>query len=144
MTLSIDIIHSQCKSIEQIIKSKNLNADCYFAVNFVGTPFHLNVSASEPYDANGYWRREKTFRSENATDIPDLFTKAREWAYGVPNEDDRAIELAIQRLNELADALPKGHTSSAASAWQQIHTLLKDKAAGLAHNGLPNPATKGD
>lgn len=137
--MDISELHDECRQIEQIIKSRALRAECYVRMNQYGEPLAVVVSAREAYDEKGYWSSEREFTGETK-DAARLIREARDWVAALPSEEDRAIELMIQKLNKLAGELPKGSNDIAQTAWAEIHRMLTAKAETLAKNGLPSPA----
>lgn len=131
-------IYDELNAIESIIRTKDVMATAYASFNAGGDAVSVHVVATEPYDANGYWHRSKTLSGE-VGEIADLLTKARDWAYALPNPEDRAIELMIQKLTEMSDKLPKGGTDIASEAWREVHKMLRAKAESISKNGLPSP-----
>lgn len=132
--------HERLKKIENMIESKGVSGEACCRINWFGDELRVSVVAQEEYDTNGYWRREKSFCGE-AHEAERLLSEAEAWAYVVPTEEDRAIELMIQKLNEIADKLPKGGSDIAVKAWGEVHAMLMARARSLAKNGLPSPVT---
>lgn len=124
--------------LESVIESKGLRATATGHVNWVGDQVSVALVAAEPFDDKGYWHSEKTIDG-TLEDAGETLRKAFEWAHALPNEEDRAIELMIQKLNKLAGELPKGSTDIAQAAWKEVHAMLVNKAERIAKNGLPSP-----
>lgn len=140
MSLTVEQFHDEIIEIQNIIKSKDLNANANGYVNFVGDELYLHTSASEDYDSNGYWKREISFAGQK-TEAEDLLRKASAWAYTLPNEEDRGIEFMIQQLNKIVETLPKGQTEVVQKAWSDIAKMLLGCAEHLGKSGLPSPTS---
>lgn len=138
--MNIQDFHERLKKIETMIESKGVSGEAYLFINWLGDEIRLTVVASEPWDENGHWKREKHFDGKNH-EAERLLSEAEAWAYVVPGEEDRTIELMIQKLNEIADKLPKGSSAIAMRAWEEVHNMLMARAGSLAKNGLPSPVT---
>ena len=143
MSLTVEEFHDEIIKIQDIIKSKGLEATVTGYLNFVGDELDLRMSASEDYDKNGYWRKEISFVG-GKTEAEDLLQKARVWAYGLSNEKDRGIEFMIQQLNKLVETLPKGQSEVVQKAWADIAKMLLDCAEHLGKCGLPSPVSVSD
>lgn len=131
--------HAELKKLEESIKAQGLNADVRGHVHWCGEEMSIEVTASEPYDDKGFWRSEREFPgSPGKSD--EILAEARQWVLALPNAEDRAAELIIQKLNKLAGELPKGGSDIARAAWAEVHKMLVAKAGHLAKNGLPSPA----
>ena len=143
MSLTVEEFHDEIIKIQDIIKSKGLNATVTGYLNFIGDELDLRMSASEDYDKNGYWRREISFAG-GKTEAEDLLQKARVWAYGLSNEKDRGVEFMIQQLNKLVETLPKGQSEVVQRAWADIAKMLLDCAELLGKSGLPSPMSISD
>ncbi len=140
MSLTVEAFHDGLLKISAIIRSKGLGGEAIGRINYIGDEIDLQVNASEDYDVNGYWMRENSFRGSK-TDEFKLLAQAHSWAYNLPNEEDRTIEFMIQQLNLLVEKLPKGQSQAALQAWEEIGKMLLSRAASLAKNGLPSPAS---
>ena len=127
----------EIKKISSIVENKGLNGECEARFNYFGDEIHISVEANEPWQMNdGYWSTCKSFGGK-LEELDSLLRDALVFAYNVPNEEDRAIELMIRKLNEMADSLPKGSCDIAMNAWEGIFIMLKDRACHLANNALP-------
>lgn len=138
MTTTMQDFHDAIVNIQDIITSKDINGMVSGYVNYIGDELEIKLTASEAYNSNGYWSREIRI-SGLKTEASELLVKAEAWAYNLPNEDDRAIEFMVQRLNKLVDKLPRGHGLSAVKAWEEISKMLLDRAEHLSKHGLPSP-----
>lgn len=136
--MNITELHERLKEIEKVVESKGILGKACAHVNWLGDEFEVAVEAYEEYDKNGYWRREKRFTGQIHEEDKTLL-EAEGWAYALPGEEDRVIEFAIQKLNEIVEKLPKGHTEVAIRAWEEISKMLAARAEGLAKSGLPSP-----
>ncbi len=138
--MNIQELYERLEGIKAVIKSKGVSGSAYTHVNWLGDEIRVTVEASDEYDKNGYWRREKHF-SGKKREAEKLIFEAEGWAYAIPNEEDRVTEFAIQKLNEIVEKLPEGHSEIAIRAWEGIHKMLEARAQALAKNGLPSPTS---
>jgi len=142
--MNVEKIYNELKNIQEIVGSKGIEGDAYAHINWIGDEFRVTVEAKEPWQADdAYWHREKSFGGERTSE-EKILNEAREWAYAIPNEEDRVIELMIQKLNQIADKLPKGASEIAMAAWGEIFNMMKKKAESISKNGLPSPVTISD
>jgi len=137
--MDITELYDECRQIEQIIEQRGLIAHCRAGIHAFGDELCIDVSAREEIHENGYWSSERSFAGRK-DEAERLVREAGEWASQIPGEEDRAVEMMIKKLNELASKLPKGHGEIAQTAWSEIHRMLMAKADTLALNGLPSPA----
>jgi len=131
-------LYSGLKRIEASIESRGLRANVRAHFNWCGDPISIGVEAKESADANGAWSSERRFRG-TTNEVHRLLDDASSWVSKLPGAEDRALELMIRKLNELAGQLPKGSGELAQAAWREIHNMLTAKAEQLAKNGLPSP-----
>jgi len=136
--MDLQAFYQNLVELESVIKSKGLRATATGHVAWFGDEMTVRVAASEPVDEKGYWKSERDFVGA-LSETDTLLRNAFSWAHAVPNAEDRAIELMVQKLNKLAGELPKGSTDIARAAWAEIHAMLVNKAERLAKNGLPSP-----
>jgi hypothetical protein len=137
--MNITEFHAAVVRIEGMVESKGLHGYTAGHVNWFGDQVSISVRAHESVDDKGYWKSEREFTGA-IEDAATFVREAQQWVYALPNAEDRAIELMIQKLNKLAGELPKGSTDIAQAAWGEVHTMLMAKAESLAKNGLPSPA----
>lgn len=137
--MDIEQFHESLAALTALIKQRGLNGDAHAYVNWLGDELRVVVEARENADANGRWSAERNFNG-TPSEATDLIAQARAWIAALPSEEDRAIELIVRKLNEMAALLPKGHTDVTAAAWAEIYQILKSKADRIAKNGLPSPA----
>ncbi len=141
--MNIEEFYNELTSIQKIVESKGLEGGTYAHVNWLGDEIRVTVEAHETWSASGFWKKEKHFDGGRTAERK-LLDEATTWAYSLPNEEDRVIELMIQKLNELADRLPKGTSEIAMAAWEEIFNMLKTRAESVSKNGLPSPVTISD
>lgn len=134
--MNLEQLHNELIKLETAIKSKGLTGEAHAHVNWFGSTYEIQVYAHEAYDKNGYWKTEKSFEGE---DINDCFDRASAFVYALPLEEDRATEMLVRKLTELASELPKGGNEIMAEAWKDVHAMLIAKAERIAKNGLPSP-----
>ncbi len=139
--MNIEEFYNRLTSIQEIVESKGLSGETYAHINWIGDEVRVTVVASDAWEADGnYWHKEKSFDG-GRTSEEKILDEAATWAYSLPNEEDRVIELMIQKLNELADKLPKGTSEIAMAAWEEIFNMLKTRAESISKNGLPSPSS---
>lgn len=137
--MKIEELHRSLERLEGQIRAKGLQPEARAYVNWIGCEVQIHVVASERFDEKGFWQTSRSFEGDS-TEIDRIVREANEWVAVLPNEEDRAIEFLIQKINKLAGELPKGGTEIAQMAWQEIHRMLIAKAEQIAKNGLPSPA----
>lgn len=138
--MNIEEFYSELVSVQKIVESKGLIGRADGHVNWFGSKLEVRVVAREESSNKDYWRREKSFKGPIIS-VKGLLEEAASWAYSIPNEEDRVIELMIQKLNQIADELPKGTSEIAMVAWEEIFNMLKKRAESISKNGLPSPVT---
>ncbi len=142
--MNVEEFYDELRSIQEIVESKDISGEVYAHINWIGDEIRITVEAKEAWQADdAYWHREKSFDG-GRTSGEKILNEAREWAYSLPNKEDRVIELMIQKLNQIADKLPKGTSEIAMAAWQEIFNMMKKKAESISKNGLPSPMTISD
>ncbi len=142
--MNIEEFYNELTSIQEVVKSKGLNGEAFAYINWLGDEIRVTVKAGEDWAAdNDYWHKEKHFDGGRTAERK-LLDEAMTWAYSLPNEEDRVIEFMIQKLNELADKLPKGTSEIAMAAWEEIFNMLKKRAESISKSGLPSPVTISD
>lgn len=138
--MQMTTFYDEIEAIEKILDEKGLeggDTTCYARFNYYGDEIIITVSASEPWHADdGYWHTEKDFGGK-VEDVLFLLKDATEFAYSIPNEEDRVIELMVRRLNQMADSLPKGQSDIAVNAWKNVFNMMKDRAVSISNNALP-------
>lgn len=130
--------YTELQEIESIVRRKGLNAAARGHVNWFGDEVSVEITAAEPFDDKGHWSRTREFVG-TPQEMTTVLRDAYDWSHALPEAEDRAIELMIQKLNKLAGELPKGSTDIARAAWAEVHAMLIGKAKRLAENGLPSP-----
>ena len=137
--LMIDDTHHKLMQLEAAIKLYNLRPEAILRINWCGSEFALTVSAVEPYNKKGYWRREFS-REGNISEISSTFNEAADWAANLPSPEQRAISMSLQWLNEAIDKLPTDSANQAqVEIMENIGRLLREEAERLASNILPHP-----
>lgn len=131
--------YGELKKLEDEIQTRGLVPTVDGRVNWCGERLAIQVRAAEPFDANGNWSSEREFDG-SPEEVEAVIQEARGWIAALPSEEDRIIELMIQKLNMLAGQFPKGGSDIAQTVWKEIHSMLMAKAEALAKNGLPSPA----
>jgi hypothetical protein len=136
--MQLEELVERLKKIETIVESKGLEPDVKGYVNWFGDDLDIAVRASEPFDANGYWSSERSFKG-SSSEAEDLLRQAHNWTYTLPGEEDRAVEVMIKKLTEVMSKLPTGNTDITRAAWEGIREMLRSKVKRLAENSLPSP-----
>lgn len=136
--MDIKRLHDELLALTGMIRSRGLQGVAEGHINWFGDELQINVEAKERYDENGFWSSEKSFVGA-PDDAPALLASARAWAASIPDEEQRAAELMIRKLNELADKLPKGGSDISSAAFEELGKLLLAKAGRISQNGLESP-----
>lgn len=136
--LTIDDAFDKLKQLEIAIKSRDLRPDVTLRIMWCGSDFHLVVSASEAYDANGYWSREFSCGG-HIPEVAKAIADAEIWVFNLPSPEQRAISMAVQWLNDAIGKLPKSSANAVQEEiCERIAGLLRQEAERLAHNILPH------
>lgn len=136
--MQVTDLHTALVQMTAEIEARGLHGYAQCQLNWFGTEIQIDVTAREDVDPNGYWQSEKSFKSR-IDDADEALTDARAWIAGLPDQEARAIELMVRKLNELADKLPKGGNDIARTAWEEIGRMLLARADRISKNGLSSP-----
>ena len=138
-SMSLTDFYEELKVLEDSIKLHGLNPEVYAHINWVGDAISIKCKASEPYKVDdGYWHGEKNLYG-TIEEVPVLLSQARQWCNKLPSEEDRAIEIMVRKLTQIADSLPEGSSDVARAMWMEIKHMILGKAERISKNGLPPP-----
>lgn len=145
MSMTVEEFHDALDEITQVVKRKDANLYCsvHGYVHWIGDEVSIAVEVHEPYNTNGYWQK-RFMESGEVKNVGKLLNRAFNFAYAVPNQEQRALEFAIQKLHKLVEELPSDvGTQALNEIFDELRKQLLDEADRLAKHAIVHQP-KGD